>query len=59
MSTTPEPEEILTFVFINGYQLYLTISEWYAFEDYTGPDALKSSAMDDEGNQYNIYIKPF
>lgn len=50
--------EILTFVFDGGYTKRLTISEWREFEDYKGPDCLKSSTTDDEGNQYNIYVKP-
>lgn len=50
--------EILTFVFDGGYTKRLTIAEWREFEDYRGQDALKSSATDDEGNEYSIYIKP-
>jgi len=51
-------KEVLTFVFDDHPTLKLTIAQWREFEDYKGPGALKSSTTDDEGNQYNIYVKP-
>ena len=50
-------KEVLTFVF-NQFTLQLTIAEWREFKDYKGPDFLKSSTTDENGNQYNIYVKP-
>jgi hypothetical protein len=51
-------KEVLTFVFDDHPTLKLTIAQWREFEDYKGPGALKSSTTDDEGNQYNIFVKP-
>ena len=50
-------KEVLTFVF-DEFTLKLTIAEWREYRDYKGPDCLKSSTTDEEGNQYNIYVKP-
>jgi hypothetical protein len=51
-------KEVLTFVFDDHPTLKLSIGEWREYKDYKGPDCLKSSTTDNEGNQYNIFTKP-
>lgn len=50
---------ILRFKFDNHPDVEMSIQDWWRFKDYKGEDCVKSSTMDNDGNQYNLYIKPY